>query len=230
MELSLKGIRHISFDAWNTLLDPSKDFANARAWAIVRLFDVGHLTTASQKYSGVKKMLDTLAELKGVSFDVETNWRLLASQFKGQVDDSDLQDLRVEVEREFLKYPPTIPGELVSAMTELKKAGFTMNVLSNTNFIGGHVLETLFANTFGANFFDFTMYSDQDGLAKPSMAWFGSLIGRARVLHPDLQPNQMLHIGDNEITDYQGAKAAGIQALKIKSPHHLATVLLEQIK
>lgn len=231
----LENIKHVSFDAWNTLLIPSKEYAEARNWEIAYAFKSGHLTTVRSKYSGTKKMLDGIAEMKGVSFDVATNWKLLAEQFKdGDIGPEALTELRERAEQLFLEHPPEIPELLVEMVQKLKDSGRTVSVLSNTNFIGGHVLQELFNETFGGDaerpFFHFAMYSDQYGLAKPSQAWYGQMIGNARQFHSDLAVNHILHIGDNQITDYEGALGLGLNALKVDNPNHLAKLLQEALQ
>lgn len=231
----LKDIKHVSFDAWNTLLIPNKQFADLRSEELASVMGVDGddnigKQIARQRYTSVKRTLDRLAELKGLSFDVDTNWSLLEAQFGDALSEDALVELRYRVEDLFLEHPPEIPELLVAMIQELKSQGYTINVLSNTNFIGGHVLEKLFGTTFGKRAFDFTMYSDQYGLAKPSQLWYERMVENARVLHTKLYTNEILHIGDNEVTDYQGALNAGIKALKVDTPNHLATLLQEALQ
>jgi FMN phosphatase YigB (HAD superfamily) len=64
-------------------------------------------------------------------------------------------------------------------------------------------------------------------LAKPNADFFEMVIKNARFLHTDLEPAEILHIGDNFECDYTGATNAGIQCLLIDSPETLTKNVLD---
>lgn len=61
-------------------------------------------------------------------------------------------------------------------------------------------------------YFSFQVYSDEVGLSKPNLKIF-ELIHDYVNEQKSLHPKQILHIGDNIIADYNGARSYGFSAL-----------------
>jgi len=62
---------------------------------------------------------------------------------------------------------------------------------------------------------DFLVYSKKEGYEKPHPMIFEAALNKARQLHglENLQPHQILHVGDNLKKDYHGAKEQGFEAV-----------------
>lgn len=229
----LTDIRHISFDAWNTLIIPNKEFARLRSEEIAKAYGVSY-EEGKLKYTETKRFLDTAAELTGFGTTVNNVWKLLNAQFKhspvGCLDEEDLIALQLRVQEIFRGNLPVVLPEVVDALIEIKDRSITINILSNTNFIGGaDLLEHVFDKQFGEEFFNFTLFSDEHQMAKPNPAFFHTAGSRA-ALHSSSRPKNaalisscnILHVGDNAITDVQGAEDAGWKSLFVTDPSDLA--------
>lgn len=226
---------HMSFDVWNTLISPNLDFSRARNQTIAEAFDVP-LEEAKRTFTQTKRFLDSAAEVSGFGASTPECWAILNAAFGSKAIASDrLEALRARVTQLFEEMPPTLPTEVVHALRELKGAGYTMNILSNTNFISGVVLmDVVFNPALGEQFFDFALFSDLHGVAKPSFKFFDMAqehidrIDRYRpfMLEPEVQ---VVHIGDNEITDVEGAIRIGWSHILVSSPINTANQIMERI-
>ncbi len=84
-----------------------------------------------------------------------------------------------------------------------------------------------------AGFFDFQLYSDEEGLSKPNKQLFGLMLGKIAAVRQDsgkkaIGLKEIIHIGDNEKADIGGANAIGISSLLINSNGKGIKCLLEQ--
>ena len=94
--------------------------------------------------------------------------------------------------------------DVIPAMKFLKEKSMTLGMISNMNRDGSEL-----ANRLGlASYLDFTITSFELGSAKPHPPVFLAALSKARA-----NPHEALHIGDQLISDVQGAKRVGINAV-----------------
>lgn len=191
-------IKHISFDVWNTLITPSKEYGKHRTKAIARHFGVTE-EEAKQAYKQCKKFLDNTAELVGFGMSVLNNWKLLEKTLGKS--GTDLRMIIAECDDLFEQYQPEFTQELKEELIKLKERGFTLSIKSNTNYISGQVLAKVLFNDLKV--FSFQHYSDMCEIAKPHHDFyeltFGELYSNQETR--SIQLDEILHIGDNMITD-----------------------------
>ena len=94
-------------------------------------------------------------------------------------------------------------------LSELKKRGYELAVLSNNDSRLRSVLDDLKVNAL----FDKIFISSELGCEKPDPEIFRS-VERIMLKNPD----QILHLGDSHSRDFEGARAAGWSALLFGSP------------
>lgn len=230
-------IQHISFDAWNTLIVPNLEFSRARSELIAATYEIS-FEQAKAAYTQTKRFLDTAAELDGYGTSCVNVYRLLNAQLKNKLNKEQLVELRSKVNELFEAMPPTLPQELVDVLIELKNNGFTMNILSNTNYVGGEqLMKVVFDKRLGKNFFDFTLFSDEHSVAKPHGDFFHMMHREVNKLHRRrnldgktfLNSSEILHIGDNQITDVAGGARSLMGTLLVADPLDTARKLKEAI-
>lgn len=135
----------------------------------------------------------------------------------------DLRKLYDDMEALFFTYRPHLYDEqTLKVLGQLKKAGNpTFSLLSNTAFIKGRTLRKILPELGIDGIFDFQLYSDEEGLSKPNIEFFRIMLDKVHSLRPELDRKngmkEIVHIGDNEQADKEGAIAAGITALVINS-------------
>ncbi len=97
-------------------------------------------------------------------------------------------------------------GDTVPCLERLKSAGYRMVVVSNWDHSLHRTLE-MFDLT---GYFEHVLASLEEGVEKPDPRIFQIALDRAGVLAKDA-----LHVGDNPIDDWKGARDAGMRALVI---------------
>lgn len=226
-------IRHISFDVWNTLLTGNLECQPARAEMVAKILPV-EPDRARRIYAETKNHFDDLAEREGKAHTsaqvyehfiermmegckLEANWLGFASL------------IRKRTEEIFRKHPPHVLETTVATLRVLHAAGYTISIGSNTNFISGTVLCEVLDEFIP---FEFKVFSDLDGYAKPHPEFFGLILDKSRSVRTkdqpegraDLSPSQILHVGDNLICDGEGATNAGMEFFYVKGPGDLPKV------
>ena len=224
---SLENVKHMSFDFWNTLAVPNLEFSAARTRVIADYYGIA-VEEAKRIYTSVKNFADTAAELTGFGTSRDNVMKLLNAQMPKdkRLSEEDLGIMADVIDDLFIAFPPTIPEGLVEVMDELASRHITMNILSNTNFIEGSLLsEVVVLEAFGPKFFKFEMYSDAWNCAKPSEKFFNGMLRQA--LKPELSVFRanIVHVGDNDITDIQGAHNVDVKSLKVTCPYNLIAKL-----
>ncbi len=214
--------KHISFDLWLTLIKSHPEFKPKRnllfrdyfainkpidaVSAVIRKFDV--LTNSINEkvcrnfntYEIYYLILDAL--------DVDIN-TVTATHLDGFYKAT--EDLLMQY-KPVLLYP-----EIPELFRQLHSEGKTMNILSNTAFIKGSSLKKVLTSHGLEEYFAFQGYSDETGYSKPGTemyqyAWDNILkIG-------DIQKHEVLHVGDNALSDQQGALQFGFDAYLLTNP------------
>ncbi len=215
-------IRHVSFDFWNTLARPNPEFAAERDRML------SHITGESPEkvravYRACKTFLDATAEAAGNGQSTDAAYAFFFRTLTGGVaDHATLTKLANGFRDAFWLQPPLIEPSTLGALEALAEKGCSISVLSNTNFIGGHLLSKLL-DIRSLNLIKFQLYSDQHAVSKPHPAFFdlladyGTSLGRAR------ERIEILHVGDNRVCDGAAAEH-GMQFLYVRDPSETDSV------
>jgi HAD superfamily hydrolase (TIGR01549 family) len=108
----------------------------------------------------------------------------------------------------FENYQPEdiIPEDVIPTLKELKKAGFTLGLLTNRTDPVDEYLEKIGL----ANYLDIYLAAGEVGVWKPDPCIFYYIMGMAGAL-----PEETIYIGDNYYADILGARNAGIEGILI---------------
>ena len=119
-----------------------------------------------------------------------------------------LSTIVTRFEEGILEHPPVLVPGAREALSEL--AGrYRLGIISDVGFSPGRVLKQVLAENGLLEFFDSLVFSDEAGRAKPHIEVFERT---ARAL--SAEPEAMVHVGDLERTDIEGAKMAGYRAIR----------------
>lgn len=198
----------ILFDLYDTILkDVSFDFKAGIKW----LYDTYFTQTC------------TWEELKEYE---ETFWPLFA---KRREDNSEVCLIRDEIAKLFEKFDVALPEDLMEldyaimnqiqketlldevreTLEDLQKQGVPMYILSNSIFTGKATERLL--EDFGILQYFTKVYASADyGVRKPGERFFGIAIKEMLETHPGMEKNDILYVGNDYVTDVQGANAAGL--------------------
>ncbi len=129
--------------------------------------------------------------------------------------------IRVSIEQSFvnslfdLQLEPK--KDALTILKEIKREGYKLGLIVNTFFSSGDAFREVVVNNFGMGFlFDSMVFSNEVGFIKPHNLIFDTT---QRVLGID-NPKDILHIGDNPVTDIKGANEANFRSAFFLNNRH----------
>jgi putative hydrolase of the HAD superfamily len=223
--------RHLSLDLWMTLIRSNPGFKPARNALLREYFGINAtsevITATMQQYD---RNFTRIAEITG-RHTYNHTMLLMVLQALG-VDTEPITATGLEVyyavmEAVFAQYPPDwCEPDIADTLGRVRNEGITISLFSNTGFVRAGTLRRFFDHSTLAGIFDFQLYSDELGFAKPDPYCFNAILEGVQQLRP-LPANAILHVGDNPVADYGGAKAAGMQAAITGEANPIRQILAE---
>lgn len=230
----MSSVKHISLDFWNTLGTANPEYSEERRFILSDFtsmiretldsdgsFDGHSVRYCAQAYKEVKKMIDADV-LLGKRYSIDKCFDTLIDWLEVHPLHHELTKLKADLWEAFYKHPPTILHETIEQLQRLKVKGYTLSIGSNTNFIPGKVIREAVLDRL--DLFDFFIFSDEIGVAKPNTEFF-LRVNKATFKLRAIVGQSVLHIGDSKDFDYKPAKAFGLQAAHIDSPKDLPSIL-----
>ncbi|GAB3510795.1 HAD family hydrolase [Emticicia fontis] len=221
--------KHYSFDLWLTLIKSNPDFKEQRA-----LFFHKYFNSKKKTLDEIKKIIrqvdltcNYINEKTGKNIDSSEMYLMVIYQmndYEPVFHDLNIEWLQKEMEVLFFQYMPLVyskdTSEVLDKIKQNQKS--TISILSNTAFIEGKTLRKILPELNLSQYFDFQLYSDEEGLSKPNKAFFELMIQTTQEKRQErsIQLHEILHIGDNPIADINGGLAAGIQVFQINSNNY----------
>lgn len=221
MKLNYKNHNHFSFDLWLTLIRSNPEFKQKRN----RLFkDFFEINASIEKVSEVVRYYDVLCnninEKTGLNLSTYEIYYLILGALEVNLESNGLDRLAAfydETEALFFNNKPElIFPDIKLQFEEIVAEGKSINILSNTGFIKGKSLRKLISHYELADFISFQIYSDEVGFSKPNKEIFQLVFEQVKE-SKKIEKNEVLHIGDNSIADYNGAVNFGFEAHLLKN-------------
>lgn len=219
----MENIKVVSFDFWNTFAIPNKEYANART-EYLRRFGV-----TKEDYTRTKAHLDYYAETSGMAVTPEIAISMLFPYPTMELH-YPLSNFSDNLNELFAQFPPTIPDEVQESLYILAELNIPWGITSNTNFIPGRMLSQFIEYRVDSIENCCAMiFSDSVGHSKPSPIIFEKFMNTAEDSHlvSNLKKRTILHIGDNNKTDLEGAKDYGFHAELIVTPKDILNIIKE---
>ncbi|GAB3932195.1 HAD family hydrolase [Mucilaginibacter myungsuensis] len=222
--------KHYSFDLWLTLIKSNPLFKQERA----RIFHEGFNTQGKSleevqyTFRQVDLMVNSINETTGKNIDADEMYLMVISQIndgKINLHDIDVDALYSNMEDLIFQHMPVIYcDQTADTLAYLKDADRTVNLLSNTGFIKGSTLRKVLNHLNIDRHFDFLLFSDEAGLSKPNPAFFQLMLDEVAKLRA-IDPQHIIHVGDNPRADVWGADMVGIKSLLVNSNNTSITTL-----
>lgn len=210
-------IKAVTFDLWGTLILDSSQYERNLARKREDLLYAALGGKASREdirvamdcaRSGIEKMRETMK-------DVPTSEHIRLLQAFLKVD-SDLEHAYAGAILCMLPSLNPYSHEVLTRVKSIAKVG----LISNTGITPGRVLRKALSDLGIWSLFDVGLFSNEVGYLKPHPKIFKEA---SRELGVSL--NEMLHVGDDRITDIEGASAVGMHTLLVEEPGDLLQVL-----
>ena len=219
MEINLSQAKHFSFDLWLTLIASNPKFKPKRDQLFKDFFSI---EKSIEDVGKVLRQFDILAnkisEITGVHFDANQIYCLALKELKVDIEKISSEELNLfqyEVEHLFIQNKPMlIDPNIKNLFQKIRNQNKTMSLLSNTAFIKGKQLKNVLQDYDLSSYFEFQIYSDEIGFSKPNKEVFDVLFKEINKIKT-IKKNEIMHIGDNKIADYNGAIDYGFKAILI---------------
>lgn len=210
---------HFSFDLWLTLIKSHPEFKAKRVELFSSFFNVDKpIEEVAKTVKYYDDLCNTINEVTGGNIDTFEIYLMILGALDVDVkmlNKEKLNEFYNKSEELFLEYKPVVIFENIHSFFEdIKNQGKTINILSNTGFIKGKTMRKFLIHENLDQYIDFHIYSDEINCSKPNPLIFQEV--KNKIKDQDLPMNQILHIGDNPVADYQGAKDFGFSAYLLK--------------
>ncbi|WP_326982350.1 HAD family hydrolase [Chryseobacterium sp. MYb264] len=218
-DIDIHNHSHFSFDLWLTLIKSHPEFKAKRVELFSSFFNVEKpIDEVAKTVKYYDDLCNAINEVTGGNVDTFEIYLLILNSLNvdiKQLNRDVLNEFYQKSEDLFLEYSPVVIFENIhDFFDEIKNQGKTINILSNTGFIKGKTMRKFLINENLDQYIDFHIYSDEINCSKPNPQIFQAV--KNLIKNQDLSLNQILHIGDNLIADYKGAKDFGFNAHLLK--------------
>lgn len=219
VDIDIHNHYHFSFDLWLTLIKSHPEFKAKRVGLFASFFDIDKpVEEVAKVVKYYDDLCNTINEVIGGNIDTFEMYLLILGSLDvdvKQLDKEKLNQFYAKSEELFLEYKPVVIFENIHQFfDEIKNQGKTINILSNTGFIKGRTMKKFLIEENLDQYIDFHIYSDEINCSKPNPLVFQEV--RNNMKNQDLPMHQILHVGDNPIADYKGAKDFGFSAHLLK--------------
>lgn len=218
-DIDIHNHSHFSFDLWLTLIKSHPEFKAKRVELFSSFFNVDKpIAEVAKVVKYYDDLCNSINEIAGGNIATFEIYLLILNALNVSVNHLDKERLDWFYQKSedlFLEYSPVVIFENIhEVFDEIKNRGKTINILSNTGFIQGKTMRKFLINENLDQYIDFHIYSDELNCSKPNPLVFQEV--KNNIKNQDLQLHQILHIGDNPIADYKGAKDFGFSAHLLK--------------
>lgn len=225
--------KHYSFDLWLTLIRSNPLFKQERARIFHERFNTlgKPLQEVQHVFRQVDLMVNSINEATGKNIDADEMYLMVISMInagKINLHDIDIDAVYIDMEHLIFEHMPVIYCDRTAdTLAYLKDSACTVNLLSNTGFIKGSTLRKVLAHLDIDKHFDFVLFSDEAGLSKPNPAFFQLMLNEVAKLRT-IDPQHIIHIGDNPRADVWGADMVGINSLLVNS-NNISIITLKEL-
>ncbi len=219
--MPLSKVHAITFDLWDTVFVDDSDEPKRKAQGLppkaVERRKITHEFLL--KHAPIDRVLvDTAYDTMDVAFarvwhehfitwKVSERLKLLLKGLGRTLPPEDLDELvRLHEEMELKVCPDLAPG--IKAALQALHGKYKLGVISDTIFSPGRVLRKLLEKDGLLELFDTFIFSDELGCAKPA-----PMVFEAAAINLGLTPFDIVHIGDREPNDIEGAHSVGGRAI-----------------
>ena len=211
--------KHISFDLWLTLIKSDPAYKVRRNQLFRDFFAIDQpIETVAASIRKFDILTNSINEKVTRNFDTYEIYCLILDHLGVDVNSYNRQQLAefyLQTEQLLMEHKPLLlQDNLPNFLKQLHENGKTLNILSNTAFIKGSSLRKIIEHYQLDGYFAFQIYSDEIGHSKPGTQIYSHAYQHIQQLG-NIEKHEVLHVGDNKVSDYDGALAYGFNAYLI---------------
>ncbi|HTG54624.1 MAG TPA: HAD family hydrolase [Niabella sp.] len=221
MKINIVPYQHFSFDLWLTLIRSNPCYKRKKSALFKEYFSINApIANVEQLLRDYDVLSNSISEKKGLHMSRDQIYYQVLSRLNinlKTISEACLQEFYRLCDDLFMKFKPVlIDPDIHLLFNKITAKGKTINILSNTAFVHGSILRNVLAYYELSDFFAFQFYSDETGYTKPNRKAFELVFDTANAIKK-VERSEIVHIGDNETADIEGAAAAGFQSILIKN-------------
>lgn len=221
MNIDINQYSHVSFDLWLTLIKSDSLYKKKKNELLKDYFSINykkeHIEDTTRYYD---LLCNKINEKTGLHMEREEIYYLILNRLDvdiSKITKENIYNFYKEADDLLMQHKPVlIYPDIEKTLKKITNTGKTISILSNTAFIYGNALRKILAYYELSDYFSFQLYSDETGFSKPNSKLFDLVFESVYKLRP-ISRKEIIHIGDNETADMQGAIQAGFQAILLKS-------------
>lgn len=213
-------IRGITFDLWDTLVHDDSDeakraerglrskYAERRwlVWQSLRRDSAIELDAVSLAYDAVDAAFNKVWKEHHITWPIAERLEVLLKGLKVSRP-ADWDEVIAETARMEVDIPPDLIPGCAETLAELA-ARYRLAIVSDAIVTPGRELRRLLENHGILSAFSAFAFSDEVGHSKPHASMFETALSGL-----NLEPHEVVHIGDRDHNDIKGAQAHGMKAI-----------------
>lgn len=196
-------VREVSLDLWGTLIASNPHFKQEVSKSLSELCEYSAEIVTST-IAALKDQQNQLVESTGHSPQSQDLFSILRDTLGFKEDPTTIEALYSECFFRFLPQP--IEDGLVVRIEALAQR-YPVHLISNTMMVRSESLREVLRRLGILDYFRSTTFSDESGFSKPH-----SRIFEIAFESTNCAANEVVHFGDNPVTDVAGASDFGFQA------------------
>ncbi|MBO55400.1 MAG: hypothetical protein CL886_07035 [Dehalococcoidia bacterium] len=211
----------VTFDLWQTLLLDSLDKGNIRSEVRLSgtkdvLAKVGRRYSDSQMKQAYTECATQCRSIRDNHLDIAFNSQvklflnLLEPDLADLLEDEVFESVCAIYSDAFFVAPPALHPNCLEVLSEIKAMGLKIALISNTGMTPGVAFRRYLLEAGVFDFFEQTVFSDEELLSKPSPEIFHRSLRRVGSVS-----DRAIHVGDSINHDVIGAHLAGMAAVWI---------------
>lgn len=206
-------IAALTFDFWNTLYKPPAD----QTASVRRALDVQRVLAMYDYHFSIEEIRGAFKEAwgaasrrqrtEGIDITPEGHLKIIREKLNLRLTAAVLPALYNAYTQTLLSVSPQLNDEVLETLPVLAQ-NYSLAVICNTGVTPGKILRQIMQKDQIDKYFGFLVFSDEVGFSKPSEKIF-----RLTLDEIGARSNNSAHIGDDALTDIQGAKRAGMSTV-----------------
>lgn len=212
-------VKAITFDLWGTLIRSNSNFEKEKLDYFANYSGL-KISDVKREFDSVKKGFNENVSLYGMHFPKRYVLETILRRLNCTVEESMTNLLFRHYEKMFLDNKPFLySDETLETLEKIKRKQIPMYLVSNTLLIEGSILTRVLDKLQIRKYFNYFFYSDEVGFSKPSQKMYDNVFVHINENYSYITTrNLVLHVGNDMVTDYEGAKSYGFQSLLINDP------------